>query len=179
MKRFLPTTYSTRLVFLGRCGFGTWNTRPLATVLCVLLCPLFLGQQASLLSPHFQGQVPWKEGCQLPCLHIPCPGAPEPRPPCPAQAEHQPPCQGPKGVASSTWVTEWGWCRGEPQLTLTIILQEWENILCEIESWAFGVRALTPKTLEYQRINCREYQIVRTHTKETSWIQDLASPYHQ
>ena len=28
------------------------------------------------------------------------------------------------------------------------------------------------KTLEYQRTNPREYQIVRTHTKETTWIQD-------
>ena len=25
----------------------------------------------------------------------------------------------------------------------------------------------------------REYQIVRTHTEETTWIQDLASPNHQ
>ena len=33
------------------------------------------------------------------------------------------------------------------------------------------------KTLEYQRTpNAREYQIVRTHTKETTWIQDPASP---
>ena len=32
------------------------------------------------------------------------------------------------------------------------------------------------KTLDSQRTNPREYQIVRTHTKETTWIQDLASP---
>ena len=32
------------------------------------------------------------------------------------------------------------------------------------------------KTLDYQRTNPREYQIVRTHTKETTWIQDQASP---
>jgi len=32
------------------------------------------------------------------------------------------------------------------------------------------------KTLDYQRNNHREYQIVRTYTKETAWIQDLASP---
>ena len=31
------------------------------------------------------------------------------------------------------------------------------------------------KTLDYQRTNPREYQIVRTHTKEATWIQDLAS----
>ena len=35
------------------------------------------------------------------------------------------------------------------------------------------------KTLDYQRINPRGYQIVRTHTKENTGIQDLASPYHQ
>ena len=35
------------------------------------------------------------------------------------------------------------------------------------------------KTLEYMRTNSKEYQIVKTHTKETSWIQDSASPNHQ
>ena len=35
------------------------------------------------------------------------------------------------------------------------------------------------KTLDYWRTNPREYQTVRTHTKETTWIQDLASPNHQ
>ena len=35
------------------------------------------------------------------------------------------------------------------------------------------------KTLSYQRTNHREYQIVRTHTKETTWIQDPTSPNHQ
>ena len=34
------------------------------------------------------------------------------------------------------------------------------------------------KTLDYQRTNPREYQIVRTHTKETTSIQGLASPNH-
>ena len=34
-------------------------------------------------------------------------------------------------------------------------------------------------TLNYQRTNPREYQRVRTHTKETTWIQDPASPNHQ
>ena len=32
------------------------------------------------------------------------------------------------------------------------------------------------KTLDYQRADPREYQIVRTHTKQTTWIQDPASP---
>ena len=35
------------------------------------------------------------------------------------------------------------------------------------------------KTLDYEWTNPKEYQIVRTHTKETTWIQDLASPNHQ
>ena len=35
------------------------------------------------------------------------------------------------------------------------------------------------KTLDYQRTSHRVYQIVRTHTKETTWIQDPASPNHQ
>ena len=35
------------------------------------------------------------------------------------------------------------------------------------------------KTLDYQRNNPTEYQIVRTHTKETTGIQDPASPNHQ
>ena len=35
------------------------------------------------------------------------------------------------------------------------------------------------KTLDYQRTNPRKYQIVRTPTKETTGIQDPASPGHQ
>ena len=35
------------------------------------------------------------------------------------------------------------------------------------------------KALDYQRTNPREYQIVRTHTKEIAWVQDPASPNHQ
>ena len=35
------------------------------------------------------------------------------------------------------------------------------------------------KTLDYQRSNPREQQIVRTHTKKTTRIQDLESPNHQ
>ena len=35
------------------------------------------------------------------------------------------------------------------------------------------------KTIDNQRTNAREYQIVRTHTKETTGIQDLPSPNHQ
>ena len=35
------------------------------------------------------------------------------------------------------------------------------------------------KTLDYQRSNPREYQIVRTHTKKTIRVQDPESPNHQ
>ena len=35
------------------------------------------------------------------------------------------------------------------------------------------------KTLDYQRTNPMGYQIVRTHTKEITGIQDPASPNHQ
>ena len=35
------------------------------------------------------------------------------------------------------------------------------------------------KTLDYQRTNPKEYQILRTHTKEIAPIQDLASLKHQ
>ena len=35
------------------------------------------------------------------------------------------------------------------------------------------------KTLDYQRTNLRGYQIVRAYTKETTRIQDPASPNHQ
>ena len=40
-------------------------------------------------------------------------------------------------------------------------------------------RSPDSKTLDYQRTNPREYQTVRAHTKETTWIQDPVSPNHQ
>ena len=40
-------------------------------------------------------------------------------------------------------------------------------------------RSTDSKTLDYQRTTSKQYQIVRTHTKETTWIQDPASPNHQ
>ena len=39
-------------------------------------------------------------------------------------------------------------------------------------------RSTDSKIQDYQRTNPREYQIVRTPTKETTWIQNLASPNH-
>ena len=51
-----------------------------------------------------------------------------------------------------------------------------------IESCKSRYQALSPwsrrtdsKTLDYQRTNPRGYQIVRTHTKETTWIKDPAT----
>jgi len=35
------------------------------------------------------------------------------------------------------------------------------------------------KTLDYQRTNTRKYQLVRIHTKETTWIHYAASPNPQ
>ena len=35
------------------------------------------------------------------------------------------------------------------------------------------------KTLDKYRTNPGKYQIVRIHTKKTTWIKDLASPNHQ
>ena len=40
----------------------------------------------------------------------------------------------------------------------------------------FQARGLEWGAIAFSRINPRKYQIVRTHTKETTWIQDLASP---
>ena len=95
-----------------------------------------------------EGEFHGRKAASFLCLHIACPGTLDPRPPPLAQAEHQSPykhlfSQGPKGVASFIWVAEWRWYTGEPQLTLIILLQEWENILCEIKPWSFRVRALT------------------------------------
>ena len=43
----------------------------------------------------------------------------------------------------------------------------------EIKPWTFGVGALSPN---YQRTNPREYQVVRTHKKETTWIKTQHHP---
>ena len=51
-----------------------------------------------------------------------------------------------------------------------------------IESCKSRYQALSPwsrrtdsKTLDYERTNPRGYQIVRTHTKETTWVKDPAT----
>ena len=49
----------------------------------------------------------------------------------------------------------------------------WDQDLC---LWGGSTISIA---LDYQRTNPREYQIVRTHTKETTWIQDMASPNHR
>ena len=43
----------------------------------------------------------------------------------------------------------------------------------------FQARKLEWVVISFSRTNPREYQIVKTHTKEITWIQDLASPKHQ
>ena len=64
-----------------------------------------------------------------------------------------------------------------------------QNILMYSElHFVYGVRdqalslwsgSTDSKTLDYQRTNPQEYQLVKTHTKETTWIQDSTSPNHQ
>ena len=49
----------------------------------------------------------------------------------------------------------------------------------EIKPWAFWSGSIDSKTLDYQRTNPREYEIVRTHTTETTWIQNAASSNHR
>ena len=46
--------------------------------------------------------------------------------------------------------------------------------LCKTQDQALSLwsGSTDSKTLDYQRTNAREYQIVRTHTKETTGIQD-------
>ena len=43
----------------------------------------------------------------------------------------------------------------------------------------FQARKLEWVVISFSRTNPREYQIVKTHTKEITWIQDRASPKHQ
>ena len=43
----------------------------------------------------------------------------------------------------------------------------------------FQARVLEWSAIAFSESNPKEYQIVRTHTKETIWIQDLASSNHQ
>ena len=50
-----------------------------------------------------------------------------------------------------------------------------ENLDQALSLWSGSTDS---KTLDYQRTNPREEQTVRTHTKETTGIQDLVSPNH-
>ena len=53
------------------------------------------------------------------------------------------------------------------------------SFLTRDQALSLWIRSTDSKTLDYQRSNPREYQIVRTHTKETTVVQDPASPNHQ
>ena len=137
-------------VFWGAMALtaGTRGLLPLCHVPHHALC--LCGSEHPCCCRISEGEFHGRKAVSFLHLHIPCPGALDPRPPSLAQAEHQPLhkhlfSQGPKSVVSFTWVAEWRWCREEPQLTLVILLQEWENILCEIKPWAFGVGVLTPR----------------------------------
>ena len=53
------------------------------------------------------------------------------------------------------------------------------SFLTRVQTLSLWSGSTESKTLDYERTNPRVYQIVRTHTKETTEIQDLASPNHQ
>ena len=53
------------------------------------------------------------------------------------------------------------------------------SFLTKDQALSFWNGSTDSKSLVYQRANPREYQILRTYTKETTWIQDLASTNHQ
>ena len=66
---------------------------------------------------------------------------------------------------------------GLPSMKLLMMIKTWVLFkgfatLCTFIRLLFSVNSLM------SGINPKEYQIVRTHTKETAWIQDLASPNH-
>ena len=52
------------------------------------------------------------------------------------------------------------------------------SFLTRDQALSLSSESTDSKTLDYQRTNPREYQIVRTHTKETTGTQDPASPNH-
>ena len=52
------------------------------------------------------------------------------------------------------------------------------SFLTRDQAMSLWSQSIDSKALDYQRTIPREYQIVRTHTKETTWIQDLASLNH-
>ena len=66
---------------------------------------------------------------------------------------------------------------GLPSMKSLMMIKTWVLFkgfatLCTFIRLLFSVNSLM------SGINPKEYQIVRTHTKETTWIQDLASPNH-
>ena len=71
------------------------------------------------------------------------------------------------------WVTELNWTEWHSKPLVE------SSFLTRDQALSLWSGSTDSKTLDYQRTNPREYQIVRTHTKETTWIQDPASPNHQ
>ena len=63
------------------------------------------------------------------------------------------------------------WCHNKPLVESLFLTRD--------QALSLWSGSTDSKTLDYQRTNPREYQIVRTPTKETTWIQDPASPNHQ
>ena len=50
------------------------------------------------------------------------------------------------------------------------------SFLTRDQALSLGSGSTNSKTLDYQRTNPGEYQIVKTHTEQTTWIQDPALP---
>ena len=56
------------------------------------------------------------------------------------------------------------WCHNKPLVESLFLTRD--------QTLSLWSGSTDSKTLDYQRTNPTEYQIVRTHTKETTWIQD-------
>ena len=174
-RRFLPPTCSTRLAFWGCCGFGTWNTRPLTTVSCALPHPLPLGQQGSLLLPRFWGWVPHKEGFCLPWLLSLFLGHWSPGLHIWLRQSASHLVRTFSARIPGCFFIHLGHRMMMMQRRATA---DSDSHVARVRKHPLWDKALSlwsgssdSKTLDYQTTNSREYQIVRTHIKDTSWYK--------
>ena len=71
----------------------------------------------------------------------------------------------------------WGMCFNLTQCHNKLLVES--SFLTRDQDLSLWSGNIDSKILDYQRNSPREYQIVRTHTKDTTGIQDPASPNHQ